>query len=69
MHIINLNKMQLGFMPGKGTVDATFIVKRMQKKYQKDHKLFMCFVHMEKACYSVPRKVMEWTMRKRVNKK
>ena len=30
--IVNLNKMQFGFMPGKGTVDAIFIVRRMQEK-------------------------------------
>ena len=34
--LINLNKIQFGFMPGKGTVDAIFIVKRMQEKYQKE---------------------------------
>ena len=32
--LTNMNKMQFGFMPGKGTVDAIFIVKRMEE-YQK----------------------------------
>ena len=42
--------MQFGFMPGKGTVNAIFIVRRMQEKYQKnDKKLYMCFADMEKA--------------------
>ena len=36
--LVNLNKMQFGFMPGKGTMDATFIVRRMQEKYQKKDK-------------------------------
>ena len=31
--LINLNEMQFGFMPGKGTVDAIFIVRRMQEEY------------------------------------
>ena len=63
--LVNLNKIQLGFMPGKGTVDATFIVRRMQQEYQKqDKKLYMCFVDMEKAFHIVQRKVMEWAMRK-----
>ena len=40
--LVNLNEMQFGFMPGKGTVDAIFIVKRMQEEYQKnDKKLYM----------------------------
>ena len=38
---VNLNEMQFGFMPGKGTVDATFIV-RMQKEYQKKDKSCIC---------------------------
>ena len=64
--LVNLNEMQFGFMPGKGTVDATFIVRRMQEGCQKkDKKLYMCFVDMEKAFDRVPRKVMKWVMRKK----
>ena len=64
--LVNLNKMQLGFMPEKGTVGAIFIVRRMQEEYQKkDKKLYMCFVDMEKAFDRMPRKVMEWAMRKK----
>ena len=64
--LINLNKMQFGFMPGKATVDAIFIVRRMQEEYQKKgEKLYMCFVDVEKAFDRVPRKVMEWAMRKK----
>ena len=33
--LINLNKMQFQFVPGKGTVDAIFIVRRLQEVYQK----------------------------------
>ena len=54
---VNLNEMQFGFMPGKGTVDAIFIVWRMQEEYQKKgKKLYMCFVDMEKVVDRVPRK-------------
>ena len=64
--LVDLNEMQFGFMPGKGTVDAIFIVRRMQEEYQKkDKKLYMCFVDMEKVFDRVPRKVMEWAMRKK----
>ena len=62
---INLNKMQFGFIPEKGIVHAIFIISRMQKEYQKDKKLYMRFVDMEKAFDRVPRKVMEWDMRKK----
>ena len=48
--LVNLNRMQFEFMARKGTVNAIFIVRRMQEEYQKkDKKLFMCFVDMEKA--------------------
>ena len=46
-------------------MDAIFIVRRMQEEYQKDKKLYMCFVDMEKAFDRVPRKVMEWGVRKK----
>ena len=64
--LVNLNEMQFGFMPGKGTVDAIFVVRRMQEEYQKkDKKLYLCFVDIEKAFDRVPRKAMEWAMRKK----
>ena len=46
--LVNLNKMWFRFMPGKGTVDAIFIVRRMQEEYQKKNKkCYMCFVDMK----------------------
>src|SRR5690242_9967095 len=30
---VKINEMQCGFMPGKGTVDAIFMVERLQEKY------------------------------------
>ena len=62
---MNLNKMQIGFMPRKGKVDAIFIMRRMQEEYQKDKELYMCFVDMEKTFDNMPRRVMEWAMRKK----
>ena len=68
--LVNLNEMQFGFMPGKGTVDVIFILRRMQEEYQKKNKkLYMCFVDMEKAFDRVPRKVIEWAMRQRAYQK
>ena len=34
--LVNLNKMQFEFMPGKRIVDAIFIVRRTQEEYQKE---------------------------------
>ena len=59
--ILELNEVQFGFVPGKGTVDALFIVRRLQEKYlQQNRKLSLCFEDLEKAFNRVPRKVMEW---------
>ena len=62
--LVNLNEMQFGFMPGKGTVDAIFIVRRMKEEYQKKNKKLYVFCGHGKAFDRVPRKVMEWAMRK-----
>ena len=53
-------------MPGKGTIDAVFISRRLQEEYlDKEKKLYMCFVDLEKAFDRVLRTVLEWAMRKR----
>ena len=64
--VVKVEEMQFGFMPGKGTIDAVFILRRLQKEYlDKEKKLYMCFVDLEKAFDRFPRKVLEWAMRKR----
>ena len=61
-----IDDMQFGFMLGKGTIDAVFILRRIQEEFlAKQKKLYMCFVDLEKAFDRVPRKVVEWAMRKK----
>ena len=58
--------MQFGCMPGTGTADVLFVVRRMQEKYMDEKKkLQMCFVDVEKPFDRVARKMMEWSMRKK----
>ena len=58
--------MQFGFMPGRGTTDALFVVQRMQEEYRDNKKeLYMCFVDIEKAFDRLPRNVVEWAIRKK----
>ena len=58
--------MQFGFKPGKGTTHALFILQRIREEFrEKEEKRCMCFVDFEKAFDRVPRKVAEWTLRKK----
>ena len=53
---VSIDDMQFGFMPGRGTTDAIFILRQMQEKYlAKKHSLFFAFVDLEKAFDRVPR--------------
>ena len=53
-------------MPRKGTTHALFIFRRMQEEFrERKQKLYMCFVDLEKAFDRVPRKVMEWALKKK----
>ena len=50
----------------RGTIDAVFILRRMQKEYNaKGKKLYMCFMDLKKAFYRVPRKILQWEMMKK----
>ena len=41
---------QFGFVPGRGTTDAIFVEKQLQKKYLAANKrLYMAFVVLEKV--------------------
>ena len=43
-----------------------FRLKKMKEQCQeKDKRLYMCFVNLEKTFNRVPRKVMEWAMTKK----
>ena len=65
--LVKVDQMQFGFMPGRSTVDAIFIFRKMQESYlEKNRKLFICFVDLKKAFDRVPRKVIESALRKKL---
>ena len=46
---------------------CSVILRRLQEEYlDKEKKLYMCFVDLEKAFDRVPRKVLVWAMRKKL---
>ena len=62
---VDIDQMQFGFMPGRGTTDAIFILRQLQEKYLAKRKnLYFAFVDLEKAFDRVSRDVVWWAMRK-----
>jgi len=60
---IDIHNMQFGFMKGKGTTDAIFIVRQVQEMFRaKGKKLYFGFADLEKAFDRVPREVIRWAM-------
>ena len=64
--LVSIDDSQFGFVPGRGTTDAIFVVRQLQEKYLAANKrLYMAFINLEKAFDRVPRKVIWWALRKR----
>ena len=63
--LVSIDDSQFGFVPGRGTTDAIFVVRQLQEKYLAANKrLYMAIVDLEKAFDRVPRKVIWWALRK-----
>ena len=62
---VKIDEMQCGFMSGRDTTHAIFIVRHLQEKHLAANKpLYMAFIDLEKALDCVPRDVIWWAMRK-----
>ena len=62
---VSIHDSQVGFVPGRGTTDAIFVIRQLQEKYIAANKrLYMAFVDLEKASDKVPWKVIWWALRK-----
>ena len=65
--LVDFDEAQCGFMPEKRTTDALFLVRKLQEEHRAKGKIMnMCFVDMEKTLDRVPKRAMEWAMKKKV---
>ena len=56
--LVSIDDSHFGFVPGRDTTHAIFVVRQLQEKYLAANKRsYMAFVDLEKAFDWVPRKV------------
>ena len=64
--LVDIDKMQYGFMPGKETAEVVFIQRRLAEKFiSKSKKLFFLFVDPEKTFDLVPTEVLHFALRQK----
>ena len=64
--VIDISETQFGFVQGKGTVDAIFILRQAQEKVlEGNQKQYWAFVDLEKAFDRVPRELIYWCLRRK----
>ena len=54
-------------MPGRGTVDAVFVLRKLCEKFRTKNKLFFVFVDPEKTFDWVPREDICFALRQNVS--
>ena len=62
--VVDICRMHFGYIPGRGTTDAIFIMWQLQNKHcVKERNLHLVFVEVEKVIDSVSLEVLWWTKR------
>ena len=62
--VVDIDKMQYGFMPGRVTVDDVFVLRKLSEKFRaKNKKFFLIFVDLEKAFDRVRKEVIRFDLR------
>ena len=63
---IKIDQIQFGWMPGRGTLDAIFIMRQVQEKaLEWNRKQYLAFFDLEDTFDSAPRELIYWSLRKK----
>jgi hypothetical protein len=63
--VTNVTKNQFGFMPGRSTMGAIFLIRQLMERCRKQKKdLHKVFIDLEKAYDKVTRNVIWWVLQK-----
>ena len=65
--VVDIDKMQYGFMPGRGTVDAVSVLRRVTEKFRAKNKLFFVFVDLERLLIGCQGKLFDLLRGRRVS--
>ena len=63
--VVDIDEMQYGFTPGRGTVDAVFVLSRLSEKFRAKNKLFFIFVDLKKDFDRVSWEVFHFALRRK----
>ena len=59
--ITRVSMNQFGFMPGRSTMEAIFLIRQVMERYREKKKdLHMVFIDLENTYDKIPRNVMWW---------
>jgi hypothetical protein len=55
---------QFGFIPGRSTMEAIFLIRKVMERYKEQKDLHMVFINLKKAYDKIPRDLMWWALDK-----